>query len=120
MSGSSVTLTLATTDAVTASQTVTVNYTKGTNPIQDVAGNDAVALSSQSVLNGTGDTTPPTPESATINGATITITFSEPLDLSSIPAGSNFQLSSTDHVPTTVTAVNITNVVTSGLSLIHI
>ena len=49
--GSAVTLTLAT--AVQANQTVTLDYTPGANPTQDVAGNDAAALSGQAVTNNT-------------------------------------------------------------------
>ncbi len=49
--GSAVTLTLA--SAVRANQTVTLDYTPGTNPIQDGAGNDAAALSGRSVANNT-------------------------------------------------------------------
>ena len=47
ISGSAVTLTLA--SAVTDGQAVTVSYTAGTNPVQDAAGNDAAALSNQTV-----------------------------------------------------------------------
>ncbi len=49
--GSAVTLTLA--SAVQVNQTVTLDYTPGTNPIQDGAGNDAAALSGRSVTNNT-------------------------------------------------------------------
>ena len=49
--GSAVTLTLA--SAVQANQTVTLDYTPGTNPIRDGAGNDAAALSGRSVTNNT-------------------------------------------------------------------
>ena len=49
--GSAVTLTLA--SAVQANQTVTLDYTPGANPIQDMAGNDAAALSGQHVTNNT-------------------------------------------------------------------
>ena len=49
--GSAVTLTLA--NAVQVNQTVTLDYTPGTNPIQDGAGNDAAALSGRSVTNNT-------------------------------------------------------------------
>ncbi|MCY4583357.1 MAG: SwmB domain-containing protein, partial [Chloroflexi bacterium] len=49
VAGQTVTLTLGT--AATAGQTVTVSYTAGTNPIQDLAGNDAAALTSQAVTN---------------------------------------------------------------------
>ncbi len=49
--GSAVTLTLA--SAVRANQTVALDYTPGTNPIRDGAGNDAAALSGRSVTNYT-------------------------------------------------------------------
>ena len=45
---------------------IQVSYTPGTNPIQDVAGNDAEALSREPVTNDTPDTTPPTVESLAI------------------------------------------------------
>ena len=51
VAGSTVTLTLAT--AVEANQAVTLAYTPGANPIQDAAGNDAAALSRQTVTNNT-------------------------------------------------------------------
>ena len=47
VSGMAVTLTLA--NGVYIGKTVTVSYTPGSNPIQDSAGNDAVALMDQSV-----------------------------------------------------------------------
>ena len=42
---------------------IQVSYTPGTNPIRDVPGNQAEALSRQSVTNETPDTTPPEVES---------------------------------------------------------
>ena len=50
ISGMAVTLTLAT--AVTSGQTVTLDYTPGTNPVQDTASNDAVMLDDQTVGAG--------------------------------------------------------------------
>ncbi len=50
ISGMAVTLTLAT--AVTSGQAVTLDYTPGTNPVQDTAGNDAVILDDQTVGAG--------------------------------------------------------------------
>jgi len=49
VAGRAVTLTLA--NAVTHGQTVTVSYAPGTNPIQDAASNDALALSDEPVTN---------------------------------------------------------------------
>ncbi len=51
--GAKVKLTLS--SAPTSSDTVTVTYTKpGTNPLQDLAGNDAANLSARAVTNNTG------------------------------------------------------------------
>ena len=92
VTGSTVTLTLA--SAVVAGNTVTVAYTKpGTNPIQDVAGNDAVNLAATSVTNSTGgggDVTPPSFVSASVVLTTLTMTYSEALDPASKPAASSF------------------------------
>ena len=90
--GSTVTLTLAA--AVTALDTVTLSYVPGTNPIQDAAGNDAAALTNQAVVNSTADTTAPLLSSATVNGATVTLTYDEALDTASVPAGTDFTVQS--------------------------
>ena len=87
--GSSVTLTLA--SAVAANQTVTLDYTPGTNPIRDEAGNEAAALSGESVTNSTaGDTRPPRLTGATVNGATLVLAYDEALDGASRPATGDF------------------------------
>ena len=88
VSGSAVTLTLA--SAVTDGQAVTVSYTAGTNPVQDAAGNDAAALSDQTVTNNTSDTTAPTLTTATVNGASLVLTYDEALDTGSTPATSDY------------------------------
>ena len=51
VSGMAVTLTLSA--AVTSGDTVTVSYAVPANPVQDTAGNDAAALSTQAVTNNT-------------------------------------------------------------------
>ena len=89
ISGSAVTLTLA--SAVTDRQTVTVSYTVPTNNrIRDATGNDAAALTDQAVTNNSPDTTPPVLSAAAINGATLTLTYSEALDTSSHPGTGAF------------------------------
>ena len=62
VSGTTVTLTLAT--AVTAGPAVTVTYTPGSNPVQDESGLDALPLTGQEVV--IVDTTPPIPASAEV------------------------------------------------------
>ena len=78
VSGTKVTLTLST--GAASGDTVTVTYTKpGTNPLQDLASNDAAALSAQAVANNTGSTnnqpvflTAPTTRSVAENTITAT------------------------------------------------
>ena len=96
VAGSAVTLTLGT--AATAGQTVTVAYTKGSNPIRDLAGNDAAALSSQAVNNITDDTTLPTFSSATVKGTSLVVRFSEAMDTgnNSNPFSTAFVVTATD------------------------
>ena len=82
--GSLVTLTLS--SAVTDGEAVTVSYTvPGTNPVQDAAGNDAAALSNQTVTNNTAAGTAPTLSSATVNGVSLVLTYNEALDTGSTP-----------------------------------
>ena len=88
VSGSAVTLTLA--SAAASGQTVTLDYTPGTNPIQDEAGNDAAALTGQAVTNSTADTTAPTLSTATVDGASLVLTYDEALDEDSTPAAGAF------------------------------
>ena len=55
VTGAKVKLTLS--SEATSSDTVTVTYTQpGTNPLRDLAGNDAAALSTRAVTNNTGST----------------------------------------------------------------
>ncbi len=83
--GSTVTLTLA--NSVNPGDVVTVSYAvPGSNPVEDVAGNDAAAFSNQAVTNTTGDTTPPTLTSAAIDDNILILTYDEALNGSSDPA----------------------------------
>ncbi len=59
VSGSAVTLTLA--SAVTAAQTVTVTYTPGTNPVRGLNGDNVVALPVRTVVNQTPAVVVPPP-----------------------------------------------------------
>ena len=95
VSGKTVTLTLA--SAVTDRQTVTVSYTvpteAGTNPIRDGAQHPAAALAGETVTNNTPDKTEPALESATVNGASLVLTYDEDLDESSVPPRDAFTVS---------------------------
>ncbi len=103
VSGTDVTLTLAST--VGGGTTVTVDYTPGGSPIQDGGGNDAASLSSQAVTNNT-ETSPPTLSTADVNDITLTLTYNEDLDPSSIPSTSAFSVSNGS--PISVSSVNVT------------
>ena len=86
ISGATVTLTLS--SAVSSGETVTLDYTAGTNPIQDASGNQAADLSGQAVDEA--DTTPPTLSTATVEGTSLILTYNEALDATSEPAASDF------------------------------
>jgi uncharacterized repeat protein (TIGR02059 family) len=92
-----VTLTLA--SAVGNGQAVTVAYTDPTagndaNAIQDAGGNDAATLAATAVTNNTPDTTPPVFASATVNGTTLVMTYTDAnmLDAAHPPAAFFFDV----------------------------
>ncbi len=118
VAGSAVTLTLATADAVTAGQTVTVSYTVGANPIKDLAGNDAAALSTQAVTNNTqsSDMTNPTISGATVDGTSLVLNYNEALDTGSTPATTDFTVTvaGADQTPTAVVVSGQTVTLTLG------
>ena len=76
VAGSAVTLTLA--PAVTAGQTVTVSYTKGTNPLKDLASNDAPALTDEAVRNSRTAPAAPTNFSASPGNGYVTLVWAAP------------------------------------------
>ena len=94
VTGSTVVLTLS--PAVINGETITLSYTTGTNPIEDVAGNDAANLVNSAVTNNTpggGDVTAPVFQSASVNGAALTMTYNEALNTGSVPANGDFVIS---------------------------
>ncbi len=107
VSGKAVTLTLAT--AAEHGNTVSLSYTiPANNPIQDTSGNDAAALSAQTVTNNTPDTTAPALSSADVHGASLVLTYDEDLDGNSTPGASDFT------VTVAGSSVTVSNVSVSG------
>ncbi|WP_374319622.1 Ig-like domain-containing protein [Aquabacterium sp.] len=95
VSGSTVTLTLASEVAIGA--TVTLGYTDATSAddtsgvVQDTAGNDLATFTGKTVTNLTpSDSKAPTLSSASVNGDKLTLTYNEALDASHIPSVSYF------------------------------
>ena len=90
--GAAVTLTLK--NSLTSGATVTASYAKPAtgNKLRDLGtpANEADSFTDEAVTNTTPDTTKPTLSSATANGTAVTLTFSEALDESSVPADSAF------------------------------
>ena len=97
VSGSTVTLTLDS-EAEHEETGIRVSYTPGVNPVRDVPGNQAEALSRQSVTNETPDTTPPEVESLRIGSnpgsdrtyaaedvIEVTVQFSETVEVTGAP-----------------------------------
>ena len=89
LGGSKVTLTLA--SAVTAGEAVAVSYTKPqASPLRDLAGNEAGSFSGRAVDTGTAEI--PELTSAMVDGATLTLTYTEALDTGSVPATSAYSV----------------------------
>ena len=85
--------------AVTHDETVTVAYAKpGANPLTDLAGNAAADSTGGAVRNVTGDTTPPTLTSGTVDLQVVKLYFSEALDPARTPAATDFVLSSAPNI----------------------
>ena len=85
--GATVTLTLANSILETDTD-VKVSYTMPTagtgNRLQDKAGNEVKSFSGEPVMDVSGDTTPPSLVRGEIDGRTMTVYFSEPLDPDSV------------------------------------
>ncbi|WP_434082435.1 SwmB domain-containing protein [Comamonas antarctica] len=111
VAGSTVVLTLA--SAVANGAVVTVAYADPTagndaNAVQDAAGNDAASLAPIAVDNLVPDTLAPTFVSAqtSADGATLQLTYSEPLDAANPPAAASFAVT-VNGAPVAVTAVSV-------------
>ena len=93
VSGSSVLLTFSS-QAIFNNDSVYLQYTRGTNPIKDLAGNLAAAIAHDNVSNPVPDTTAPRVNSRSTNtaGTVVTIYFNEPLSTTNVPAASDFTL----------------------------
>ena len=90
------TVTLTLSAAVTSGDSVTLTYTPGANPVQDAAGNDAAALSTQAVTNNTppmlvrtGNRRPG------VGGILLRLRYDDALDESSVPDAGDFTLGGT-------------------------
>ena len=110
MANRTVMLTLAAGSAVVATDTnIKVSYTKPSlNPIKDLAGNEADALSDEDVGNQLADSTPPALHSTTrptlaADGRTLTVTFNEPMMTSSTPAATAFTVKATPQAASELT-----------------
>ncbi len=98
MTKSAVKLTLGA--SVAANAAVAVTYTAGSNPVRDIAGNDAANFSGETVTNR-GPTDPGKPALAaaappSMAGAVLTLTFDRDLDPANVPAASAFTISDSD------------------------
>jgi uncharacterized repeat protein (TIGR02059 family) len=114
VNGNTVTLTLGT--AVANGQAVTVAYRDPTGgddtlAVQDLAGNDAADLAATAIVNATPDTTPPTFQSGAVNGALVTLNYSEALDAAHGPAASDFTVTAGG------TTVGVTGATVTGNSV---
>ena len=70
--------------AVSAGETVTVSYTKGTNPLKDLASNDAPALTDEAVTNSTAPPDAPTNFTAAVGDTQVTLSWDKPESASGV------------------------------------
>ena len=85
--GATVTLTLA--SAVSEDDSVKLRYTSGANPLRDAGGAPVETFPDQAVTN---TSEPPAFVGAEVNGKTLTLTFDETLDGTSVPAPGDFHV----------------------------
>ena len=94
VTGSAVELTLAT--AVAPGNQVVLSYTPPTDEaaprIRDAAENAAPGFGGTQAINDTEEASPPQLDTATVNGATLTLTYDEALDGDSVPATTTFEV----------------------------
>ena len=120
VSGKKVTLTLS--PKADHGETVTIAYTKpsGANDgkLQSATGSHIVASwAAQSVTNNADGK--PRPTSATVNGATLAITFDRTLNTSSTPAGSRFTINGTTATVSLVAIAGSTATLTLSAAVAH-
>ena len=104
ISGVTVTLMLST-PVLQALQTVLLSYLPGSNPLQDLDGEDAARLTGVNITNETDvPPSPPSLVSAEVDGDTLTLTYNEPLDTGSQPDTRDYEVtvndSTSDHAVT--------------------
>lgn len=111
VNASNKTVTLTLSAAVVYGDAIKLSYAdpssgNDVSAIQDAAGNDALSFVQRSVTNKTPDTTAPVFVSAVVNGASLTLTYSDrsSLDSAHAPAASAFTLTGTS---ATVTGVSV-------------
>jgi uncharacterized repeat protein (TIGR02059 family) len=126
ISGDTVTLTLA--SAVSDGDSVQVSYSvPGTNKVQDLAGNGASGLFTQTVTNST-NTVSLAVSARTVVGTTLTLRFNEPLEGGQTPQAGDFSVlvngnsRSVSSVPTTTDgstelSINLASPVATGDSV---
>ncbi|MDE2781386.1 MAG: SwmB domain-containing protein, partial [Gemmatimonadota bacterium] len=106
---------LALSRTVQAGDTVKLDYTPGANPIRDLAGRRAPAISGRLVRNATlppaTDWQPPWLVRATVNASTLAMSYDEPLDAGSRPAPGDFAVTAAG------AAVAVGRVVVGGSSV---
>ena len=91
IAGDTVTLTLE--SAVGPNDTVRVRYAAGTNPLRDTAGNAVATFGNQTVTNNSPE--PLLPE-AVVKDVKLTLIYDADLDLGSVPAAGDFQVTVND------------------------
>ncbi len=117
------TVTLTLSAAVKSTDSVTISYTDPSAnndqaAIQDAAGNDAASFSNRFVANQTPDNAAPVFGSASVNGTTLSLTYTDAslLDATHLPQADAFTLGGTTTTVSSVAVDAATKIVTLTLS----
>ena len=107
-------------DEVRVRYTRPANPRPNTGPLRDQSRNEAASFPFRTAVNKMpqpADTTAPRVYSASVDGATLTITFDENLDPAVIPHGGNFALVDAADSSNVFAGVNLENAVISGATV---
>ena len=77
---------------INSNETLSVNYTKNSTPLQSSLGDNALDLVNEPVINITNDTIVPVANTVNVNGTSLILNYTEALSSGSVPSVSDFSV----------------------------